>query len=425
MSNESNSTIAPSRSADRYIFLVGKGDPQQSMATAIRDAGYHVGLFHDAQLKLRSPDLYDRVVELDFEALPEDIAELLPDIAVDGLVCTYENYIVAKAQLAEQLAVASCSIETARLCTDKHLMRIAFAQYDTSLSPAFTVVESLQHAQTFTEKHGFPVILKPTNLVKSLLVLRCNNEQELSENLAYAQEHITELYASNHIHGRRAQLILEQYVVGQLCSIAAFVDDKGTPHFCKGITHLQNASEVGYDDNFLYSRILPATIQHNLEKNLFAAAERAIRALGMRSSPAHVEMIYTPAGDITIVEIGARIGGYRPRMYQLSYGIDLSAQEVALCLGKQPDLNGSFKAYSAVYELFPKKEGLFQKISSDTNEIDTTKFAYFSVKPRQSQLVGSAKAGFRACAVILISAHDLASFKAQRHAAEQLRVEIT
>src|SRR5690606_3476259 len=103
----------------------------------------------------------------------------------------------------------------------------------------------------------------------------------------------------------------------------AFADHEGVPHFCDGIVSLKNAQDIGVDDNYIYSRTLPAQLSDELAKEMYTVADKGIRALKMKSVPAHVELMSGPAG-LKIIEIGARIGGYRPRMYQYSYGIDLS-----------------------------------------------------------------------------------------------------
>lgn len=411
--------------SNQYIYIVGKGDPQGSMVRAIRQAGYKVGLFHDQTLKLTDAAPYDAILETDFAHPDEALQSSLKEHRIAGLVCTYENYILAKANIAQYLGLPSLSVEAASYCTDKYLMRSAFARYDQSLSPDFALITSQTDAQAFVSRYGFPVIIKPTNLVKSLLVLRCNNDAELAANLAYAQDHIEDLYAQNRIYDRQPQLIIEQYVTGTLCSVAAFVDAAGESHFCEGVAKLVNATEVGYDDDFLYSRRLPMQMEPVLEDRIFAAADSAVRALDLRSSPAHIELIYTPEGDVKVIEVGARIGGYRPRMYALSYGLDLPAQEVALALGSQPDLHGKFRAYSAVYELFPKVRGTFKEIKSKKDMPDTSLFAYYRCKARPGKVAGPAKEGFRTSAIIIVSDADKTAFEHQCRLAESLYVEVT
>lgn len=403
------------------IYFVGKPYPHTEALDIIKSQGYKIGIFLDRNVRLRNHGAYDSIVEIDFSSSEAMIAGLAgKNLLVDGLICTYENYIIARSRLARYFQVAAPSLASARKCTDKHLMRQAFLQADPSITPNFGLVSSEAEALGLARHLSYPLILKPTNLVKSLLVLRCDDEAELLRNFAYAKEKIAGLYRKNKVYGRRPRLIIEEYVEGKTCSIAAFVDKSGTPHFCDGIVSLVNAQDIGVEDNYIYGRFLPAEFDEDLKSRLFEAASKGIAALGMTSTPAHVELIYNEQGP-KIIEIGARIGGYRPRMYDLSYGLDLTTQEIKLALGQTPDLSGNFRAYCAVYELFPKTEGTFTEIRGTA---ETLEFAYYKVKAKKGDLVGPAKNGYKAAAVVIVSSHDKQVFSRICETVNTLRVKI-
>lgn len=408
--------------SDRFIYIVGKPDPQSESLESIHRLGYKAGILLDSNANLKHPELYDRVVSVDFAALDDELTRLeREDLKMAGLVCTYENYIIGKARIGTHFQVASPSLASAEMSTDKSLMRRAFMAADPTITPNFTTVNALGEALAFATKKGYPLILKPTNLVKSLLVLKCSNEDELRANFAYASSSIGDLYKKYNIYDREPQLIIEEYIVGKTCSIAAFVDEQGTPYFCDGIVALTGAQDINVADNYLYSRHLPASFSDKLTAQLFDVAEKGIRALDMRSTPAHVELIYND-NEVKLIEIGARIGGYRPRMYQYSYGTDLVEQEVRLALGEKPNLIGTFKAYSAVYELFPTQEGLFAGV---TGTPDTNNYTYYAVKAREGQQIGPAKSGYKAAVIIIVVHSDIRQFTAICDTIDTLNVRVT
>lgn len=401
-----------------YIFIVGKTDPHFETIAAIRALGYKVGLFQDIATEVRDPSQFDVIVPIN-PALSPVTFTLPPAVEVAGLQCTYENYVVAKAQIGAQLGLPELSEASALMCTDKLLMRQAFARAAPEFTPKFNLASSIDEILAFAETAGYPLFMKPTNLVKSLLVMRCDSQQELIDNFAYAQEHIAELYEKYGVKNRKPQLIVEQFMSGKSCSIAAFVDGNGTPHFCDGIVGLTTAREHGANDNYLYARTLPLQLDEPLRAKLFAAASAGIRALGMQSSAAHVELIYTD-DFVGIIEIGARIGGYRPRMYAMSYGLDLHKQELNIAIGKQPDLTGEASSYCAVYELFPDTVGQFTRLSAPINSDD---FAYVRVAPA-GKPVGPAKEGHKAAAIVIVNEREQAVFRSKRDFIEQLTVEV-
>jgi len=407
----------------RYIYLVGKSDPYSESIQAIRRLGYSVGIFQDNRLTLKYPESYDNVIPIDFSKLDEEIMRLaIDELAIDGLLCTYENYIIAKCKLATYLSVSSSSIESAEMATDKYLMRQAFLRADSTITPRFAAISSQVDLLEFAATATYPLIIKPTNLVKSLLVMCCNNQEELLENFTYAEVTIKELYRKYNIYDHKPRLIVEEFITGKSCSVAAFVDHEGVVHFCEGIVSLTTAQEHGAADTYLYSRQLPLEVNDTLSKKIFAVSERGVKALAMRSTPAHIELMYD-GDDVKIIEIGARIGGYRPRMYKFSYGMNLIDQAVKLALMQQPDLSGSFKAYSAVFELLPETEGAF--VTINTSDVMTDKFTYFKVQPKQGQLVGPAKNGHKATATIIIVEEDKDKFNTLCRQVDRMRVEVT
>lgn len=395
--------------------------------------GYLVGIFLDSQVRLKNPAVYDKVISIDFVDLSDSfeasnstnssnsglLSKLdVSGLKISGLVCTYETYVFAKARLGELLDVPALSIQSAQLCTDKLLMRAAFAAYDHKLSPAFSEIDSAEAGLRFAKQHGFPVIIKPANLVKSLLVIRCDTPEQLRNSIEHALVHIEGLYEKYRVYGRKPKFIIEQFMEGDLYSVAAFVDNSGKSLMCPGITELTNASERGFDDNFLYRRAVPAQVDADLEERLFEVARRGIQALKLNSSPAHVELMHTKTNEIKIIEIGARIGGYRPRMYKLSYGLDLLQMEVALAVDRLLPLKSVAKdGYTAVYEIFPHSSGTFASLApqatvddlarknSQTSQTSKASQAYsLTIKAKPGSPCGPAKDGYKAVANIIL--HD-------------------
>lgn len=392
-----------------YIFSVGKPDFGAGSVERIHRLGFKAGLLLDTAINNPATDGYDMVVPIDFSQLDQEL-ESLEHLRhnVAGLLCTYENYIISKAKLGEYFHVPALTVRSAHLATDKALMRRAFEAYDPSITPAYELIESEDYAVEFAERTGFPVIIKPTNLVKSLLVIRSDTVQELRRNVRYAQAEIGKLYEKYHIYDREPQLIIEQFIVGPMYSIAAFVDAAGHPHFAPGIVSLVSAQAHGRDDNYLYSRMLPAEVEEPFKKELYRVARAGIAALAFTSSPAHIELIQGPGG-VKLVEIGARTGGYRPRMYRTSYGIDLEQTEIDVALARPVDLAKPSRAYTAVYELFPLTEGRFESVAGQSVEL-IDKAAYYALKVKVGQEVGPAKNGFKASLIIIISSADQVEF---------------
>lgn len=409
---------------DCYIFSVGKPDLGAKSVELIHQFGYKAGLFLDTSVKTTVADKYDLVIDIDFATLPTELARLTSLRGnVAGLLATYENYILSRATLGKFFAIPTLSEASARYCTDKALMRQAFLDYNPTITPQFSTIQTINQALEFARTVGFPVIIKPTNLVKSLLVIRCNSEDELKKYVAYAQREVADLYTKYRIFDREPQLIIEEFIQGPMYSIAAFIDKEGEPFTCPGITELEAAQTRGVDDNYLYRRSLPAQLDKKLESELLQVAREGIAALELRSSPAHIELINGPEG-VKLIEIGARVGGYRPRMYQKSYGLDLTALEIQTACDLLLDREANHVAYTAVFELFPATTGAFVQVSG-TEELPIDRLEYYSEKATVGQRIGPAKDGYKAALVIIVSHPDRKEFDEMVRAIDTLSIEVT
>ena|GEM_PF-447614 len=328
---------------------------------------------------------------------------------IDGVIATYENYILPAAKIAEYLGLPGLPISAAEACTDKFLMRSLFAKAPEKISPDFAIADSEETVLSFAQAHTFPLILKPANLSKSLLVYKNYNLEELLANFHRAQDLAPEIYAK-YAPSRTPKIIIEGFLNGSIHSVDAFVDADGTPHVLPHIVDYQTGYDIGYDDNFHYSRILPSKLSAPDQQALLHVAELGCRSLGMKNSPAHIEIIMTKDGP-RIVEIGARNGGYRERMHRLANGIDITGAALSLSLGRQLIIRATKNEPCAVLELFPKTPGIFTGIANEDALRKLPSLNYFSVKAKLGNFVGKAGDGYKMCAVVILHNSDEKQFE--------------
>lgn len=349
----------------------------------------------------------------------EDVNELLRIVEdihnkylIEGVLTTYEHYIMPATYIANRLNLPRLSLEAARACTDKELMRRCFANASEKISPAFKAVSSEDELVDFATNHSFPLILKPANLSKSLLVTKNSSLTELIDNYRKSLSLIDKTYAK-YAPGRTPKLIVEEFLEGPIFSVDAFVDISGEPHVLENVVDYQTGYDIGFDDNFHYSRILPSKLPQEDVDSIRHTAAVGCRALKMTSSPAHVEIILTKDGP-RIVEIGARNGGYRERMHALANEIDITGNALALSLNRPLDLKPKKNDAVGVFELFPKNPGVFEQINHLSELNGLSSFRYISVKAKPGQFVGKAGDGYKMCAVIILANHDHVVFEQDR-----------
>lgn len=386
-----------------HILIVGQ--KISNLVDYIVGHGHTYTFLQDVQ-KTKFPDkkFKNRVLG-DFktkESLLSTIDEL--PTPVDAVVTTYENYILPAAWIAEHLHLPGLPVSVAEACTDKFLMRSLFDTAPEKVSPAFATVSSEADVHAFAEAHSFPIILKPANLAKSLLVTKNHDIDELIANYAKSVNLLQSTY-KKYAPNREPKLIIEEFLEGSIHSVDAFVDSEGTPQVLDQVVDYQTGYDIGYDDNFHYSRLLPSKLSSADQAALRHCAEVGIRALGMKNSPAHVEIIMTASGP-RIVEIGARNGGYRERMHGIANGIDITGAMLELALGNTPAITAEKEEPCAVLELFPRTPGIFEGIENRETLESLSSLEYLAVKAKPGQYVGKAADGYKMCAIVILHHTD-------------------
>jgi hypothetical protein len=390
-----------------HVLLVGQ--KLTSLSNYLTAHGYTYTFLQD-RAKTKFPDKkFKHRVLGDFS----DKNELLGTVDaiphhINGAMTTYENYILPTAWITNHLNLPGLSIQTAKACTDKFLMRSLFDKAPEKISPAFAMVSSEQDVRDFASAHAFPLILKPANLAKSLLVTKNDTMDELIENYRRSTQLLETTYKKYAPH-RTPQLLIEEFLEGSIHSVDAFVDHAGTPYVLDQVVDYQTGYDIGYSDNFHYSRLLPSALSEEDQAALRHCADVGIRALGMKNSPAHVEIIMTKNGP-RIVEIGARNGGYRERMHDLANGIDITGAALSLVMGTTPQITAKKEEPCAVLELFPRTPGVFEGIENIEMLRALKSLTYLSIKTEEGQFVGKAADGYKMCAIIILHYEDTATF---------------
>ena len=389
------------------ILIVGR--EFGGLINRLKEEGHEYIILRDRKLKKLGRE-QDHYVMGDFSSL-ETIIDSLSGLPwqPDAVMVIYENYVLPAAYITDYYELPGMPIAAAEACTDKYIMRSRFAEAPEKISPDFAEVDSLEDVLTFAEAHSFPLIMKPANLAKSLLVTKSSDLEELKANYARTVEHIAAIY-EKYAPDRQPKIVIEEFLKGSVHSVDAFVDKDGTPHVMKEIVDYQTGYDVGYDDNFHYSRLLPSKLSADDQQAFLRCAELGCRALGMKSSPAHIEIIMTAAGP-RIVEIGARNGGYRERMYRMANGIDLTGNAIKIALGQQPEITAVKNEPVAVLELFPMTPGKFVKLAEEDALSQLPSLEYLSIKPEVGQFIGKSSDGYKMAAVVILHHSDSAQFE--------------
>ncbi len=293
--------------------------------------------------------------------------------------------------------------------SNKNLMREAFSNGCPEYSVKFLAFNCEQAglAQAIRDKHfSFPVMLKPANEMSSLFVQRYNDEDSLIQAAEALSAKLVDRYKEKH-RNYAPYVVIEEYIEGEMYTIASWVDAAGgLYHF--PVVRVLNAKDIGRKGYYLYSRYT-LDVSEELQAAAELAAAAATRALGLRSSSMHVELIMTSSG-FKIVEVGARVGGYRQWMYETSYGLDCFMNDFAVRSGQELVVNGSFKEYCSVIHLFPQESGIISALYPERlKELST--YSKHVIMKQPGAKAGSSAEGVMAVGCLFLQSSDFSQLQ--------------
>lgn len=323
--------------------------------------------------KAKQMGLYVGVVDINPEALAVPYADeyfccslknkdRLLDIAKefqpDGIMAgACDTSVVSVAYVCEKLGLPGLPQRVAETATDKLKMLEAFERNHVP-HPIYQIV---RHGETITDSIliPFPAISKPVNSSGSRGVAYISNKEDiqaaLERSFSAAQE---------------GDILLEEYLSGPEVSVEAAVIH-GKPY----VLQITDKITSGAPYFFETGHSQPSMLDPKSLAEISSVAKRAILAVGLVNSTAHVEIKLTESGP-KMIELGARLGGGCISTYLLETSVDgASLTEIAIhiALGdtlEEPQYRNSGK-YAAVRFLVPE-QGTIKSVSGID---DVAKFA--------------------------------------------------
>lgn len=291
----------------------------------MRNVIFVVPFFMEATLRFvagtaRLPDVRLGLVSQDpLERLPDDLRAhvaahwRVPDAvdpqqiaaAVDGLarrigrpdrlIGSLEQLQVPLARVREELRLPGLSVQAAENFRDKSTMKRVFeaaglpcARHRLATNPA--------DALDFICEVGFPVVVKPPAGAGAINTFRLDDAAELEE------------YLARHPPGPARATLFEEFLQGEEHSFDS-VCIGGRIVWYSVSRYLPSPLTVLANPWIQWCVLLPREVDGPEYADIRAAAEPALRALGLDTGMTHMEWFRRPGGGIAISEVAARPPG--------------------------------------------------------------------------------------------------------------------
>jgi len=196
-------------------------------------------------------------------------------------------------------------------------------------------------------KIGLPAIVKPVNGTGSIGVSLVRTKAEAVDALSV----LLSVTMNERGQSVPSSALLMSYVEGDEFSVE-IIDGKVMGVTQKHLGPLPFFVETGHD--------YPAPVSDELYGRIGTEAQRAVKALGHSSGPAHVEVRVNTNG-ITIIEVNPRLaGGSIPRLMHYATGVDPIAAVIESACGRHPEIQSSSSNFGSLRFIVPSTNGLFQ-----------------------------------------------------------------
>jgi biotin carboxylase len=363
----------------------------------------------------------DFLVSCDFSK-PDKIAEaLLPyQSELLAITCRSEKYLGRFINVIPHVPyLRTSSTHSLRWASDKYEMRKRMKIYDARITPEFTRVKknSKEERKRVINKIGFPMIIKPASLAASLFVTICYHEEELEKTLRTTFRKLKKAY-ENENSQQEPKVIAEEFMEGDMYSVDSYVNSRGIVTHCP-LVRQKTGRDIGHDDFYNYLQMTPTALKPHTVKRAEKSAEKAIHALGLRSTTCHTELMKID-DEWKIVEIGARAGGFRQELHKLSCDINHTLNDILVRIPKKTIIPTKCQGFACAMKWFASKEGSITELKGIKKIEELESFHKIVVNKKVGDRAVFARNGGRSVFNLFMYNADRAKLLADIRRAEKL-----
>jgi formate-dependent phosphoribosylglycinamide formyltransferase (GAR transformylase) len=281
---------------------------------------------------------------VDEGALAEAVRRLSQRAKVDRLEATVEAHVMAAAHVREQLKISGTTSRTAWLCRDKPAMKEVVREAGIACAQS-TRAQTAAEAEAFAKKVGYPLICKPLDGAGASGTYKVTNDQELAGALdalrvAQGRTIAIEEFLEGH-EGFYDSLTINGKVVIDFAS-----------HYFPNVLEAMRT-------RWISPQILVTNrIDTDSYRELRTLGQKVIDALGIWTSPTHMEWFFGPKG-LKFSEIGCRPPGVSVwDLYCSANDFDLYAAWAHAIVHERVPFKPSRKYSAGMIALRPDRDGV-------------------------------------------------------------------
>jgi biotin carboxylase len=300
-------------------------------------------------LLARSPARYPYAAEIGLDTRELDtgcaatvmaVCTKLATAGLAGITSSSEYFMHTATTVAAELGMPGPDAAAVARCRDKATQRQWLSDNDVPV-PDFAVCRTRAQAHDAARAMAVPVVVKPVAGSGSQGVRACADPDTAAD---WAHHLLTgdTVLVEREISGPEYSA---EVLGGEVAGLTA-KHLGARPYFV----------ETGHD--------FPAPVAARVAERLTSVARHAVRALGLGTGPAHVELRLDDMGDPYIIEVNPRLaGGLIPRLVRYATGRDLVSEVVAGLSGRPVRPARTGNGHASIRFLVPSRSGVVRDVT--------------------------------------------------------------
>lgn len=375
-------------------LVIAGGLPQITLIKQLKEREISTVLADGSDNALARPyaDQFYKVNIFDAAAVKEIAINENVDFLIT--VCA-DQVLLVVAQVSQMIGLPwYIDYETAKLVSDKELMKKRFVEYGIPTSKYVVMAElDLNHIQHL----NYPLIVKPVDAYSSKGVRKVTNELELKEAFVKAVQISRTKYA-----------IIEEFFSGEEISVDLFIENGKAHTLC-----ISNSEKIKDEEKFVIFRgRFPVHASQKLLTEIDRVSQRIADAFGIINAPMLVQML-TDGEKVTVLEFCARTGGaMKWLLIQHACGVDVIKSVIDLSTGQKPKLVvHPPESQYIVNDFIYCKPGIFDRLEGFEVQLKIGNISdYHCIRPSGMKFTGAVSSSSDRVAGVTIQADTLEEF---------------
>ena len=260
---------------------------------------------------------------------------------IDGVICMASDIPLTVAIVANELKLPGIPIVSAKIVSDKILMKDCFKNSNLPI-PKYKEVSNITELENIIEHFGFPFIIKPVDSRGARGVLKVDKCTDLDW-----------AYSTSKYFSPTDRVMIEEYMPGPQISTESLVINGEV--FTVGFSDRNYEFLEKYAPNMIENGgDLPSYLSTSDQLLIKNTVERTAKALNIKNGVIKGDMVLSN-GKPYIIEVAARLSGgyFCSHEIPLSTGVDFVGNAIKIALGDEVNKNElEFKLNKAISQRY-------------------------------------------------------------------------